>query len=48
MEFKALAGRLSVQQQLRIAELRAHGIEVHVVNDALRGCAILDGQEDLL
>lgn len=48
MEFKALTGQLSVQQQLRIAELRAHGIEVHVVNNAAHGCAILDGQEDLL
>lgn len=49
MEFKRpVGGKVRVQQQLRIAELRAHGIEVHVVNDAAVGRAILDGQEDLL
>ena len=47
-EFKSPNGRLSVQQQLRIAELKAHGIEVYVVSDPAIGMAILDGQEDLL
>ncbi len=46
MEFKAATGRLSVQQQLRIKELREHGAEVHVVSDPAVGRAILDG--DLL
>lgn len=48
MEFKSPVGQLSVQQQLRIAELKAHGAEVYVVSDPARGRAILDGKEDLL
>lgn len=42
MEFKSAAGRLSVQQTLRIAELKAQKIEVHVVGDAAVGIAVLD------
>lgn len=49
MEFKSSVGRLSVQQQLRIAELKAHGAEAYVVSDPGIGKAILDRDEgDLL
>ena len=50
MEFKSPTGRLSAQQTLRIAELIAHGIEVHVISDPAVGIAILDAafEDDLL
>ena len=46
MEFKSPSGRLSAQQSLRIKELRAHGIEAHVISDPARGIELLNG--DLL
>lgn len=49
IEFKAADGHLSAQQHLRIKDLRDHGFEVHVIDDAEKGRALFDSfEEDLL
>jgi hypothetical protein len=41
-EFKSPTGELSVQQTLRIKDLRGHGFKVHVIDDPARGIELLD------
>ena len=49
IEFKSSVGRLSAQQVLRHAELRAQGFEVHVIDKADAGRALFDSfEEDML
>ena len=49
IEFKSPDGELSVQQERRIKDLRAHGFEVHVIDSAADGIALLNrrGQIEL-
>lgn len=48
MEFKAPNGELSAQQVLRIKDLHEHGFEVHVLDNADAGRALLDSYGGML
>lgn len=47
IEFKRPGGKLRVQQELRIEELRENGQAVHVIDNADAGRALLDSLDEI-